>query len=91
MASTHTSTLSYLVVGAALILLTFLEVITVNLPVPTVPFLLLYGVLKAGLIASFFMHLKDDRRLFAGLFAIGAVGGMLMITAMIIVLSSHLT
>jgi caa(3)-type oxidase subunit IV len=90
MESSHSSNTRYLVVGAALIILTVLEVITVNLPVPTVPFLLLYGVLKVGLIALFFMHLKDDRRLFAGMFAIGAVGGVLMITAMILVLTSHL-
>ena len=90
MEKTHGSTRTYLIVGAALIILTLLEVITVNLPVPTVPFLLLYGVLKAGLIALFFMHLKDDRRLFGEMFAIGAVGGVLMITAMILVLTSHL-
>lgn len=87
----HTRTISYLAVGAALILLTVLEVVTVNLPVPRIPFLLIYGVLKVGLIASVFMHLKDDRRLFAGMFAIGAIGGVLMITALILVLSSHLT
>lgn len=90
MESTHTSNARYLLVGAALIILTVLEVVTVNLPVPTVPFLLLYGVLKAALIALFFMHLKDDRRLFGAMFAIGAVGGMLMITALILVLTSHL-
>ncbi len=81
---------NYLAVGAALIGLTFLEVAAVYLPVPTLPFLLLFGACKALLIAMYFMHLKIDRRLFSGLFAIGAFGGITMVAVMIIVLTSHL-
>jgi hypothetical protein len=82
---------NYLAVGGALIGLTFLEVLAVNLPIAALPFLILFGGLKVFLIAMFFMHLQIDRRLFAGLFALGVFGGAAMVTALIIVLSSHLT
>ncbi len=84
---THTN---YLAIGAALIVLTFLEVAAVYLPVPTLLFLLVFGACKALLIAMYFMHLKIDRRVFAGIFAIGALGGITMVTVLIIVLTSHL-
>ncbi len=86
-AQPHTN---YLAVGAALIVLTFLEVAAVYLPVPTVLFLLVFGACKALLIAMYFMHLRIDKRIFAGIFAIGAFGGIAMISALIIVLTSHL-
>ena len=89
--TTHTQPhTNYLAVGAALIALTFLEVAAVYLPVPTLFFLLLFGACKALLIAMYFMHLKVDRRVFAGLFAIGIFGGIAMVTSLIIVLTSHL-
>lgn len=89
--TTHTQPqTNYLAVGAALIALTFLEVAAVYLPVPTLLFLLIFGACKALLIALYFMHLKVDRRLFAGLFAIGAFGGIAMVVALIIVLTVHL-
>ncbi len=81
---------NYLAVGATLIVLTVFEVAAVYLPVPTLLFLLIFGACKALLIAMYFMHLKVDRRLFAGLFAIGAFGGIAMVTVLIIVLTSHL-
>ena len=81
---------NYLAVGAALIVLTFFEVAAVYLPVPTLLFLLVFGACKALLIAMYFMHLKVDKRIFSGLFAIGAFGGIAMVTVMIIVLTSHL-
>ncbi len=81
---------NYLAVGAALIVLTFLEVAAVYLPVPTLLFLIVFGACKAVLIAMYFMHLKIDRRVFAGIFAIGALGGITMVTVLIIVLTSHL-
>lgn len=84
---THTN---YLAIGAALIVLTIFEVAAVYLPVPTLLFLLIFGACKALLIAMYFMHLRVDRRLFAGLFAIGAFGGIAMVTVLIIVLTSHL-
>ena len=89
--TTHTQGhTNYLAVGAALIVLTFLEVAAVYLPVATVLFLLLFGACKAVLIAMYFMHLKIDRRIFAGIFAIGALGGIAMVASLIIVLTSHL-
>ncbi len=81
---------NYLAVGAALIVLTFFEIAAVYLPVPTLLFLLIFGACKVLLIAMYFMHLRIDRRVFAGIFAIGALGGIAMVTALIIVLTSHL-
>ncbi|MBI5030014.1 MAG: cytochrome C oxidase subunit IV family protein [Chloroflexi bacterium] len=89
--NTHTQPqANYIAVGAALIVLTFLEVAAVYLPVATVFFLILFGACKALLIAMYFMHLKVDRRIFTGIFAIGALGGIAMVASLIIVLTSHL-
>ncbi len=82
---------NYLLVGAALIVLTFFEVAVVGLPVPPLPFLLLFGGVKALLIAMYFMHLKFDRRLYSFLFAIGVALGLAMVTVLALLIQSHLT
>ena len=81
---------NYLLVGAALIVLTFFEVAVVGLPISPLPFLLLLGGAKALLIAMYFMHLKFDRRLYSFLFAIGVVGGIAMVTVLVLVIQAHL-
>ncbi|MBI3537245.1 MAG: cytochrome C oxidase subunit IV family protein [Chloroflexi bacterium] len=87
--TTHFTTRDYLMVGAALILLTFLEVGAVYLPqFPTLPALLLFGSLKAILIAMFFMHLKFDNRVFSFLFAIGIGLGLAMVSVLVFLLQS---
>jgi caa(3)-type oxidase subunit IV len=91
MATTEKGHTNYLAVGAALIVLTFLEVLTVNLPIPPAPFLILFGALKALLIAMFFMHLKVDRRMFAGIFAIGVLGAIAMIVTLVLLLTAQPT
>ena len=87
--TTHFATRDYLMVGAALILLTFLEVGAVYIPqVPTLPALLLFGGIKGLLIAMFFMHLKFDSRVFSVLFAIGIVLGIAMVSVLVSLLQS---
>jgi hypothetical protein len=84
------SSLNYLLVGAALVLLTFFEVAVVYLPqIPTLPVLLVFGAGKALLITSFFMHLRIDRRLYTLLFGIGAVEGLLMVWVLVTLIFSH--
>ncbi len=81
---------NYLLVGAALIVLTFFEVAVVGLPIPALPFLLLFGGAKALLIAMYFMHLKFDRRLYTFLFGIGATLGIAMIIVLVLLIQAHL-
>jgi caa(3)-type oxidase subunit IV len=79
---------NYLAIGAALIVLTLLEVLVVNLPIPALPFLILFGGLKGLLIMVYFMHLNVDRRMFAGIFAIGIFGALAMIISLVLILTS---
>ncbi len=82
---------NYLLIGAALIVLTFFEVVVVGLPIPPLPFLLLFGGAKALLIALYFMHLKFDRRLYALMFSLGAILGIAMIFVLVAIIQSRLT
>ncbi len=88
METTHKQHTNYLAVGAALIALTILEVLAVNLPIPALPFLVLFGGLKALLIALYFMHLKMDRRVFAGIFAIGIFGALALIVSLVLIMTT---
>jgi caa(3)-type oxidase subunit IV len=88
METTHKEHTNYVAIGAALIILTLLEVLTVNLPIPALPFLILFGGIKALLIAMYFMHLRVDRRLFAGIFAIGIFGALALIISLALILNS---
>ena len=75
---------NYLAVGAALIALTVFEVAAVYVPqIPTLPALLVFGGIKALLIALYFMHLKVDSRLFSFLFAIGVGLGLAMVVVLV--------
>ncbi|MBI3912717.1 MAG: cytochrome C oxidase subunit IV family protein [Chloroflexi bacterium] len=85
----HASHPNYLAIGAALIVLTFLEVLAVQIPqVPTLPALLLFGGIKALLIAMYFMHLKFDNRLFSLLFAIGIALGIAMVAILVTLMTA---
>ena len=81
--ATHSHT-NYLAVGAALIVLTIFEVAAVYVPqIPTLPALLFFGGIKAWLIATYFMHLNVDSRLFSFLFAIGIGLGLAMVAVLV--------
>ncbi len=81
--TTHAKHPNYLLIGAALIVLTLFEVAAVYLPVPTLLFLIIFGAAKALLIVMFFMHLRFDSRLYSLLFTIGVAGGIAMVTILI--------
>lgn len=89
MTTTHRSHPNYLAVGVALIVLTILEVMVVGMPVPPLPFLLLFGGAKGLLIAMYFMHLRFDRKLFSVLFSIGVAGGIAMVSVLIYLLGGY--
>lgn len=82
----------YLLIGVALVLLTVFEVLAVQLPQLqsfSTLLLILFGGGKALLIASYFMHLKFDRRMYTLLFGIGAVEGILMVAVLVTLIFSH--
>ena len=79
-------------VGAALIALTVFEVAAVYVPqIPTLPALLVFGGLKALLIAMYFMHLKFDSKVFSFLFAIGIILGIAMVTVLVTLMTAGVT
>lgn len=83
---------NYLLIGLALVVLTVFEVLAVQisqLQEFSTLLLIAFGGGKAFLIASYFMHLKFDRRLYTLLFVIGAVEGLLMVWVLVSLLFAH--
>ena len=74
---------TYIGVFGALAILTALEVSVTYLPLPRIPVLVPLALIKAALVALFYMHLKYDRRVFAAVFAMGLVMGLILILALI--------
>ncbi len=73
----------YIVVFGALAALTALEIAVTYLPVPRIPVLVPLALIKAGLVALFYMHLKYDRRVFGLIFGAGLLMGIGLILALI--------
>jgi cytochrome c oxidase subunit 4 len=74
---------NYVGVFAALTILTAAEVGVTYLPIPRVPVLIPLALLKALLVALFYMHLKFDRRLFAAIFGMGLLVGLGLLLSLI--------
>jgi caa(3)-type oxidase subunit IV len=74
---------TYVGVFGALAVLTALEVGVTYLPVPRIPILVPLALIKAALVALFYMHLKYDRRVFGMIFAAGLLMGIGLILALI--------
>ncbi|MGE5225035.1 MAG: cytochrome C oxidase subunit IV family protein [Omnitrophica WOR_2 bacterium] len=81
---------NYLVVFIALAILTALEVAVTYTPLPRVPILVPMMLLKAALVALYYMHLKFDRRIFGILFVIGLVFGVSLMISFLLLIQSHL-
>lgn len=79
----HPSRPNYLGVFVMLTVLTAIEVGVTYLPLPRIPILIPLALLKASLVALFYMHLKFDKRSFAAIFAMGLLVGIGLILAMI--------
>jgi caa(3)-type oxidase subunit IV len=92
---------TYLKIGLVLFVLTGLEVGAYELahrggtteqvlgPV-VVPILLILSALKFALVAGYYMHLKNDHRVFTGLFLSGLIIATVVIVALMLLMSYHL-
>ncbi len=78
------ASLRYAWVFAALVILTALEVGASYLPAGVrLPILLVFALVKALLVVLYFMHLRHDSRVYAGLLLIGLV----LISPLILIVS----
>ena len=75
---------NYFVVFLALAVLTGIEITISQLPIPKLPLLLPLALIKAALVALFYMHLRYDRRLFSAVFVFGVLVGLTLIGSMIV-------
>ncbi|MDR3576794.1 MAG: cytochrome C oxidase subunit IV family protein [Anaerolineaceae bacterium] len=66
---------NYVGVFVVLAVLTVVEIGITYLPIPRIPVLVPLALLKAALVAMFYMHLRFDRRIFTTLFAFGLLMG----------------
>ena len=78
---------NYLAVFLALAALTAVEIGITLLPLPRAPILIPLAILKAALVALFYMHLRSDRKLFSALFLLGIVVGVSMLVTFAVLLS----
>ena len=69
----------YLGVFLILVLLTAVEVGVTYLPIPRIPVLIPLAIVKASLVAMYFMHLQFDQRIFRFVFVAGVLMGIGMI------------
>jgi cytochrome c oxidase subunit IV len=74
---------NYLGVFWVLAILTVAEIGVTYLPLPRVPILVPLALVKASLVALFYMHLKFDRRVFSAIFAAGLLMGIGLILSLI--------
>jgi cytochrome c oxidase subunit IV len=78
---------TYLLVFAALAVITAAEIGVTRLPVPQAPVLVPLALFKAALVAMFYMHLKYDRRVFGLVFLAGLLMGIGLILALLALFS----
>lgn len=81
---------NYLGVFVILTVLTAVEIGVTYLPLPRIPILIPLALIKAGLVALFYMHLKFDKRPFATIFGMGLLVGIGLILAMVALFGPNL-
>lgn len=81
---------NYLAVFGALAVLTALEVGATYLPLPRIAILLPIALIKASLVAMYFMHLKTDHHIYRYFFFFGILMGFILIGSLIIIYSPRL-
>jgi cytochrome c oxidase subunit IV len=74
---------TYIAVFIALAVLTAIEVTVTYLPIPRIPVLIPLALIKAGLVALFYMHLRFDRKVFSVVFVMGILMGVGLILSLI--------
>jgi cytochrome c oxidase subunit 4 len=80
----------YLAVFIALAVLTLLELGVTYLNLPRIPLLVPLALIKASLVAMFYMHLKYDRKIFSMMFIFGLVFGIGLIFSLIFLFQPQL-
>ncbi len=85
----HPSPKTYIMVALVLAVVTVIELFIPNLGLGAIqnPLLLVLTVVKVGLVALFFMHLKFDSRLYSALFAVGYIFAIPFAIVLIILLA----
>jgi cytochrome c oxidase subunit 4 len=74
---------TYVMVFIALAVLTAIEVTVTYLPIPRIPVLIPLAIIKAGLVALFYMHLRFDKKVFSVVFVMGLLMGIGLILSLI--------
>jgi cytochrome c oxidase subunit 4 len=80
----------YLAVFLALAVLTFLELGVTYLDLPRIPLLVPLALIKASLVAMFYMHLRYDRKVFSLVFIFGLIFGLGLIFSLIFLFQPQL-
>jgi cytochrome c oxidase subunit IV len=83
----HPGTMTYVVVGIVLAILTALEVAVIYIPALSsvaIPILLVLTTAKFALVAMYYMHLKMDNPIFAWVFLAPMMLTVFLIVALII-------
>lgn len=83
----HPGTMTYVVVGIALAILTAMEVAVIYIPVLSpvvVPILLVLTTAKFALVVMFYMHLKMDDKVFTWVFVAPGVLALFVVIALIL-------
>ncbi len=81
---------NYVGVFIVLAVLTVLEIEVTRLPLPRIPILVPLALLKAALVAMFYMHLRFDRRILTTLFAFGILIGVGLLISLTILFGPQL-
>lgn len=81
---------NYVGVFGVLAVLTAIELGVTYLPVPRILILIPLAIIKAALVALFYMHLKIDRRVYSVLFGMGLLMGIGLIVSLVILFRAQL-
>ena len=85
----HATTLTYVQIAAVLFFVTLVEVSVFYVEALRgilAPLLLLLSATKFALVAMFYMHLRYDRRLLAGVFVVGLLFATAMIASVLVIM-----
>ena len=86
----HPTAATYTKIAATLVILTALEVAVYyveSIRAYLVPILIVLMIIKFALVAMFYMHLKQDSKLFSGLFIFPIFIAVVVIVALILLFS----
>ena len=88
----HPGAKEYLGIAVVLTVITAIEVAVFYIPAMhpvLVPTLLTLSALKFALVAMFYMHLKQDSRIFAGVFVFPLIIACIVVVALMVLMAYH--